>query len=136
MMQRMGQQGQPPWTFLTELKNDFTVKPVELTSEKIDDDISVLLVVHPRDITETAQFAIDQFVLRGGKLIAFIDPMAYFDQQKNQFAQFGGGGGNSSLDKLLKAWGVEMETGKVAADRIFAARNPQGGVMPSVLLMT
>ena len=87
MMQRMGQQGQPPWTFLTELKNDFTVKPVELTSEKIDDDISVLLVVHPRDITETAQFAIDQFVLRGGKLIAFIDPMAYFDQQKNQFAQ-------------------------------------------------
>lgn len=137
MAQRMGQPGggQEPWVFLSELKNDFDVKKVELTSDKIDDDINVLLVVHPRDITDAAQYAIDQFVLRGGKLIAFVDPMAYFDQQKNQFAQFGGGGGSSSLDKLQKAWGAEMETGKVAADQILAARNPQGGVMPSVLLM-
>ncbi len=135
MMQRMGQQGQQPWVFLTELKNDFDVKQVEMTAEKIPDDINVLLVVHPRDITDAGQYALDQFVLRGGKLIAFIDPMAYFDQQNNQFAQFGGGGGHSSLDKLLKAWGVEMEQGKVAADRVLAARNPQGGVMPSVLLM-
>ncbi|MEO6034782.1 MAG: GldG family protein [Verrucomicrobiota bacterium] len=136
MMQRMGQQGSQPWVFLTELKNDFDVKQVELAADKIPDDINVLVVAHPRDITDAAQFAIDQFVLRGGKLIAFIDPMAYFDQQNNQFAQFGGGGGKSSLEKLLKAWGVEMESGKVAADRILAARNPQGGVMPSVLLMT
>ncbi|MEO5804528.1 MAG: Gldg family protein [Verrucomicrobiota bacterium] len=135
MMQRQGQQGQQPWVFLSELKNDFDVKQVELNSDKIPDDISVLLVAHPRGITDTTQFAIDQFVLRGGKLIAFIDPMAYFDQQNNQFAQFGGGGGNSSLDKLLKGWGVEMETGKVAADRILGARNPQGGSMPAVLLM-
>ena len=135
MMQRMGQQGSQPWVFLTELKNDFDVKQVELVADKIPDDINVLVVAHPRDITDTAQYAIDQFVLRGGKLIAFIDPMAYFDQQNNQFAQFGGGGGKSSLEKLLKAWGVEMESGKVAADRILAARNPQGGVMPSVLLM-
>src|SRR5690606_29819677 len=111
-------------------------KQVAVTAEKIDDDIKVLLVVHPRDISDAGQYAIDQFVLRGGKLIAFIDPMAYFDQQNNQFAQFGGGGGKSSLDKLLKAWGVTMDDGKVAADRILAARNPQGGAMPSVLLMT
>ncbi len=138
MMQRMGQQqqGQEPWVFLSELKNDFEVKRVEITAEKIDDDITVLVVLHPRDIGDAAQYAIDQFVLRGGKLIAFVDPMAYFDQQNNQFAQFGGGGGNSSLGKLMKAWGVEMETGKVAADRMMAARNPQGGVMPAVLLMT
>ncbi len=135
MAQRMGQQPQQPWTFLTELQNDFTVKPVELTADKIPADINVLLIVHPRDITPSAQYAIDQFVLRGGKLIAFIDPMAYFDQQNNQLAQFGGGGGQSSLDKLLKAWGVEMEPGKVAADRILGARNQQGGAMPSVLAM-
>ena len=135
MMQRMGQQGQQPWAFLTELKNDFDVVPVELTSQKIPDEINVLVVAHPKDISDSAQYAIDQFVLRGGKLIAFIDPMAYFDQQNNQFAQFGGGGGKSSLDKLLKAWGVEMEAGKVAADRVLAARNQQGGVMPAVLLM-
>ncbi|MEP6663852.1 MAG: GldG family protein, partial [Verrucomicrobiota bacterium] len=97
MAQRMGQGGgQEPWVFVSELKNDFDVKPVELTAGKIPDDITVLVVVHPRGITDAAQFAIDQFVLRGGKLVAFIDPMAYFDQQNNQFAQFGGGGGNSS----------------------------------------
>lgn len=135
MMQRMGQRGQEPWVFLTELKSDFEVKEVEMTAEEIPDDINVLIVAHPRDITEKTQYAIDQFVLRGGKLIAFIDPMAYFDQQNNQFAQFGGGGGHSSLDKLLAAWGVKMESGKVAADRILAARNPQGNVMPAVLLM-
>ncbi|MEO7300200.1 MAG: Gldg family protein [Verrucomicrobiota bacterium] len=135
MTQQRGQQGQQPWVFVSELKNDFDVRQVEMSTEKIDDDINVLLVVHPRDITDSAQFAIDQFVLRGGKLIAFIDPMAYFDQQNNQFAQFGGGGGKSSLEKLLKAWGVEMESGKVAADRVLGARNPQGGVMPAVLLM-
>ncbi len=137
MAQRMGQPagGQEPWVFLSELKNDFDVQQVDLNTEKISDDIKVLLVVHPRNITETAQYAIDQFVLRGGKLIAFIDPMAYFDQQNNQFAQFGGGGGNSSLDKLLKAWGVEMESGKVAADRVLGARSQQGAAMPAVLLM-
>jgi len=135
MMARMGQQGQQPWVFLTELKNDFDVKEVDLKAETIPDDIKVLVVAHPRDITDATEYAIDQFVLRGGKLIAFIDPMAYFDQQNNQFAQFGGGGGKSSLDKLLKAWGVEMESGKVAADRILAARNQQGGIMPAVLLM-
>lgn len=135
MTQQRGQQGQQPWVFVSELKNDFDVRQVEMSTEKIDDDINVLLVVHPRDISDAAQFAIDQFVLRGGKLIAFIDPMAYFDQQNNQFAQFGGGGGKSSLEKLLKAWGVEMESGKVAADRVLGARNPQGGVMPAVLLM-
>ena len=136
MAQRMGQpQPQQPWTFLTELQNDFTVKPVELTTDKIPADINVLLVVHPRNITETGQYAIDQFVLRGGKLIAFMDPMAYFDQQNNQLAQFGGGGGQSSMDKLLKAWGVGMEPNKVVADRIMGARNQQGGSMPAVLAM-
>ncbi len=135
MTQRMGQQPQQPWTLLTELQNDFTVRQVELTADKIPSEINVLLVIHPRGIADTAQYAIDQFVLRGGKLIAFMDPMAYFDQQNNQLAQFGGGGGNSSLDKLLKAWGVEMESGKVAADRILGARNQQGGAMPAVLAM-
>ena len=43
--------------------------------DKIDDDIKVLLVIHPRDITDKAQYAIDQFILRGGKLIAFLDPL-------------------------------------------------------------
>ncbi|HXG46279.1 MAG TPA: GldG family protein, partial [Methylomirabilota bacterium] len=76
MMMRMGQQGQEPWAVINELKRDFDVRQVQMDAEKIDDDIRVLLVIHPKDIKDTAQYAIDQFVLRGGKLIALLDATA------------------------------------------------------------
>jgi ABC-type uncharacterized transport system involved in gliding motility auxiliary subunit len=138
MMEQMGQQAQEPWTFISELKKDFTLKEVPMTATKIDDDIKVLLVVHPRDITDATQYALDQFVLRGGKLLAFLDPHAYFDQKHDQMAQvLGDSSGQSSLDKLLKAWGLNMDINKVAADMTFAGHNGQNdGVMPSVLVLT
>jgi len=71
MMARMGQQGQEPWAIVNELKNDFSVKRIGMEVDKIDDDIKVLMLIHPRDISEKAQYAIDQFIMRGGKLIAF-----------------------------------------------------------------
>jgi gliding motility-associatede transport system auxiliary component len=109
--------GQPmePQVFVTELRRDYTVKRVGLDPEKIDDDIKVLVVIHPRGIGDRAQYALDQFVLRGGKLIAFLDPSAYFDQL-GQMAGMGGGGTPSSLDKLLKAWGIGFDSGKVVLD--------------------
>jgi gliding motility-associatede transport system auxiliary component len=109
--------GQPvePQVFIGELRRDYTVKRVSLDAERIDDDIKVLLVIHPRGISDKAQFALDQFVLRGGKLIAFLDPSAYFDQM-GQMAGMGGGGTPSSLDKLLKAWGLAFDSGKVVLD--------------------
>ena len=58
-----------------------------MTATKIDDNIKVLHRGHPRDITDAAQYAIDQFVMRGGKMIAFLDPHAYFDQKHDQMAQ-------------------------------------------------
>jgi ABC-type uncharacterized transport system involved in gliding motility auxiliary subunit len=119
MMQQMGQQPrqEPPWALITELKNDFTVKPVEMTASKIDDDIKVLLVIHPKDISEAAQHAIDQFIRRGGKLIAFLDASSLVDNrnQNPMMGQMPSGG--SSLDKLLKAWGLQFDTSKVVADR-------------------
>jgi ABC-type uncharacterized transport system involved in gliding motility auxiliary subunit len=137
MMRQSGQNEEEPWTFLSEIKKDFTVREIPMTATKIDDDIKVLLVVHPRDITDTTQYALDQFVLRGGKLLAFLDPHAYFDQKHDQMAQvIGESSGQSTLDKLLKAWGVEMEINKVAADMTFAGHNGQNGaVMPGVLLL-
>jgi ABC-type uncharacterized transport system involved in gliding motility auxiliary subunit len=138
MMQQMGQQsGSEPWTFISELKKDFTIREIPMTATKIDDDIHVLMVVHPRDITDQTQYAIDQFVLRGGKLLAFLDPHAYFDQKHDQMAQvLGESSGQSSLDKLLKAWGLSMDVNKVVADMTFAGHNPQNGaVMPTVLMV-
>ena len=116
MMQQMGQQGSQPWAILTELKNDFNVKRVAMDADKIDDDIRLLVVLAPKDISDKAQYAIDQFIMRGGKLVAFLDAQCLADnrQQNQMMAQMGGGG--SSLDKLLKAWGIQFDTGKVVAD--------------------
>jgi gliding motility-associatede transport system auxiliary component len=110
--------GQPvePQVFVNELRRDYKVKRVGLNPEKIDDDIKVLVVIHPRGIGDRAQYALDQFVLRGGKLIAFLDPNAYFDQIGGMAAMGGGGGTQSTLDKLLKAWGIGFDTGKVVMD--------------------
>jgi ABC-type uncharacterized transport system involved in gliding motility auxiliary subunit len=122
MMQQMGQQaqGQDPWALVTELQNDFTVKHVEMDTAKIDDDIKVLLVIHPREISDTAQFAIDQFIMRGGKLVAFLDSSSLVESrgQNPMSGQMPASG--SSLDKLLKAWGLQFDTSKVVADRNLA----------------
>ena len=116
------QQPSDPWTLMTELQNLFTVKKIELDTDKIPDEIKVLLVIHPRDIQETTEFAIDQFVLRGGKLIAFMDSFAYFDQQPDMQNPLGGtAAGQSTFFRLLKHWGYGMEMGKVAADLTYAS---------------
>lgn len=130
------QQPTEPWVLGSELKRAFEVKKIELDAKKIDDDIKVLLVIHPKNLTEEAEYAIDQFVLRGGKLIAFVDPYAYFDQQPDMQNPFGGNqAGSSALYNLFKAWGVEMDGGKVLADMTF----PSGSgprLLPTLLSLT
>ena len=84
MMRMRGQQGSEPWMFITEIQRDFTVRQIPLDVDKIEDDVKVLLVAHPKDISDKAQFAIDQFVLRGGKLIAFLDGLSLADKSNNQ----------------------------------------------------
>ena len=121
MMQQMGQPagGSQPWTIVNELKNDFNVKRVGMDVDKIDDDIKLLLVIAPKDITDKAQYAIDQFIMRGGKLVAFLDAQCLADQRQQNQMMANMGGGGSSLDKLLKAWGIQFDTGKVVADLKF-----------------
>ena len=105
--------------FVGELKRDFELKRVSMDADKIDEEIKTLVVIHPRGISDQAQFAIDQFVLRGGKLVVFLDPYAYFDQMPGPMA--GMGGSSSNLDKLLKAWGYEFDSGKVVLDMKYMA---------------
>jgi ABC-type uncharacterized transport system involved in gliding motility auxiliary subunit len=130
------QQPTTPWVLATELQNIFTVKKIELTADKIPDDIKVLLVIHPRDISETTEYALDQFILRGGKLIAFLDSYAYFDQQPDMQNPFGGSNaGQSTFYRLLKHWGLDMEMGKVAADLTYASgAGPR--ILPTLLALT
>ena len=143
MMAQMGQmQRQEPWVFLGELKKDFEVKQVEMTVDAIPDDLNVLMVVHPKAISDKAQYAIDQFVLKGGKLIAFIDPLSIIDSQNsppgsNPLQASASAG--STLEKLLGAWGLEFDQNKVATDLNFRTQINRGGraeSAPAVLSMT
>jgi ABC-type uncharacterized transport system involved in gliding motility auxiliary subunit len=122
MMEQMGQRGTQPWELINELNGDYTLRQVPLDTDRIDGDIKVLLVIHPRGITDGAQYAIDQFVLRGGKLIAFLDPLNLVDaRSQNQMNQMmpETGAGASTLDKLLPAWGFQFGTTNVVADLNF-----------------
>ncbi len=133
----MPQRGIPPsekQVLISELERDFTVRQVRLDSEKIDDEIKVLLVIHPRDIQDKGLYAIDQFVMRGGKLIAMTDPFSYFDAQYAPQAANGGAGTASTLDKLAKAWGFSMDGSRVLADaKYISGQGPRA--MPTVLTL-
>jgi len=119
MMMRLGQRGQQPWALVNELKADFEVKRVDLTAEQIEDDIQVLLVIHPKDISDKTQYALDQFVMRGGKLVAFLDAVSLADSRPQGNMPFDMPGGGSNLEKLLTAWGLKFDPTKVVADLNF-----------------
>ncbi len=121
--------GAEPQIFVNELRRDFDVKRVSMDVDRIDDEIKTLVVIHPRGIGEQAQFALDQFVLRGGKLIVFLDPYAYFDQMPGMGGQ---GGSSSNLDRLVKAWGYEFDPGKIVLDlKYMAGSGPRA--VPTVI---
>ena len=144
MMMQMGQSGEgtPPWTLINELKADYDVKRVGMDVEKIDDEVKLLIVIHPKEITEKAQFALDQFILRGGKLIAFVDAFSLTDKpQQNPMGGMGAmGGTSSSLPALFKTWGLQFETGKVVGDLSYKmqlrGRNGQPQDAPCFLGLT
>jgi ABC-type uncharacterized transport system involved in gliding motility auxiliary subunit len=113
-------QSSDPWVLAGELKREFEVKEVPMSAREIGKDISVLLVIHPRDIQPETEYALDQFVLRGGKLIVFVDPYAYFDQAPTM-PGIPAQPTSSTLPLLFKAWGVQMDPGKVVSDVVFGS---------------
>jgi ABC-type uncharacterized transport system involved in gliding motility auxiliary subunit len=133
MMQMQQQQRSQPWAFMSELTRDFNVKQVEVTAANIPDDIKVLVVIHPKAASDSLQYLLDQFVLRGGKLIAFVDPMCALDRPPSAPGQMPPMS-VSSLDKLFKAWGLTFDTTKVVADMEHVAQL-QDGPNPAVLAL-
>ena len=131
MMMRRQQQDQG-WTAFRELRKDYTVREIQADVETIDADVKALIVVHPKNLEDKALFAIDQFVLRGGRLIVCVDPFNIADFEANQqqnpmMMQMGGGqAGPSTLGKLFDAWGVTFDTAKIAADLSAATKLNSG----------
>ncbi len=103
---------------LVELRALFDIRDIPLTSTEIPKDINVLMVVHPKDFSDSALFAIDQYVLGGGKLFALVDPYCEADMPANARNEMEAmmARHDSSLNKLFHAWGVEIIEGKLATD--------------------
>lgn len=141
MMMQGGGGRQEPWIFVNELKRDFNVKELQPTLEKVDDDINILIVIHPKNFSDKALYALDQFVMRGGKLLAFVDPMSIVDSRnapQNNPLQ-GAMNASSTLDKLTKAWGVQYDATKVVADLVYKTMINRGAKpeeAPAVLSLT
>src|SRR6185437_4392158 len=105
MAMRMGSRGGRPWVSILQLRQTFTLREVPPNTWKIDPDIQVLLVAHAQHLPESAQYAIDQFVMRGGRLMVMVDP-----DSEAQFSVPGPNGMpqidvSSDLPKLFDAWG-------------------------------
>ena len=113
-----GQMGDE-WPMLAQLEQIFTLRTVALDVDHIDKDVDVLMVVHPKNLPPKTLYAIDQYVMRGGKLLAFVDPDSGADTSgQDPSNPLAGAAANhaSTLEPLLSAWGVSFDAGKVIGD--------------------
>ena len=129
MMQQMGQPGSEPWVFISELQKDFEVRDIGTSLEAIDDDIDVVMIIHPKALSEQTEYAIDQFIMRGGNVLAMLDPVSLTDtsgQGNNPMQRAMQAGSN--LERLLPAWGFGFDPAQVVADMTYLATvQGQGG---------
>ncbi|HTX24373.1 MAG TPA: Gldg family protein [Steroidobacteraceae bacterium] len=113
--------GQPrdPWVIFQEAQQLYTVRPLDAHVTRIDPDISVLVLVHPKNLSPATEYAIDQYALRGGHILAFVDPLAEQDtagaDPSNPMAALAADH-SSHLEPLLSSWGVEFNPRQVIGD--------------------
>ncbi|MBI1986294.1 MAG: Gldg family protein [Rhodospirillales bacterium] len=112
-------QQSPRWAVLDQVNEFFQVLPVPASYTEIPDNVDILMVVHPHGLSDATLYAIDQFVLRGGRVLAFVDANAEVDAMS---ASPAGPSPRSDFDKLLNAWGVKLVENKIAGDLDAARR--------------
>lgn len=113
---QMGGRPTPPWASMTQLRQFFTVRDVATDAKEIDAEIRTLWVVHPQALSDATLFAIDQFVLRGGRLVVFVDPHSEAQAMRPGPRGQPVADTASRLDRLFAAWGVRFETDQVVGD--------------------
>ena len=125
----MARQPQAPWMVMEEVRQLFKIDSLKAGVDKIPDEVSVLLLVHPKNLPQPTLYAIDQFVLRGGKLLVFVDP---YSEADNAPPMMPGDGLDkaSDLEPLFKAWGLRMVPDKVLGDGSYALSVSMGQGQP------
>lgn len=128
LMSSLGLQGQfnpmtgqmgDPWPMLTQLQDLFTIHSLSSDVDHIDRDVDVLMLVHPKKLPPKTLYAIDQFVMRGGRVLLFVDPNAGADtsgQDPNNPLAGAMANHSSDLAPLLRQWGVDYDPTKVVGD--------------------
>lgn len=109
------------WAIYSQLNDLFEMRPLGTELTKIDEAIKVLLLVHPKNLNEDTLYAVDQFVLRGGRLLVFVDPNASADRTETDPANPTADmftAKTSDIPKLFQAWKVNYDPNQVVADRI------------------
>src|SRR5450631_4016774 len=113
-----GQMGEP-WPILTQLQDLFTMRTLTADVDHIDKDVDVLMLVHPKRLPAKTLYAIDQFMMRGGRVLLFVDPNAGGDTSGQDPSNPLAGAmadHSSNLVPLLAAWGVDYDPTKVIGD--------------------
>ena len=120
----MRDQATQPRLIMEQIRDFFDVRTVDQDVKEIPADIDVLMVAQPTQLTPEAAYAIDQYALKGGKVLAFVDPVSESAQMQLLQKQ---GDGRKEFDKVLKGWGVDFDSKQVAADIRHARRVQFGG---------
>ena len=135
-----GQRSAPGWVIYQQLKQSFDIEDIPMTTTTIDPkSIKVLLLFHPAEITPEAEFAVDQYLLGGGTVVACLDAFSVAAQMTgggNPMMGMPGTPTTSTLPTLLKSWGVSFESGKVLADPTYSTRMAGNRDALAVLTLT
>lgn len=117
----MTQQVRQPWAITNQLRQLFELRQIEPGATAIPEDVQVLMIVHPKGLSDQTLFAIDQFILRGGRAMVFVDPWSDVDPGNPGDPTGGMAGGHSSnLKKIFDAWGVSVTTDTFVGDDRYA----------------
>jgi ABC-type uncharacterized transport system involved in gliding motility auxiliary subunit len=122
MMAMMRGRPSEPMAVIEQLQQLDRVKPLASDIDAIPTDIDVLMLVHPQNLSDKTLFAIDQFVLRGGKALVFVDPLSELQAAHPNQRNPPGSPTSSNLERLFKTWGFEVPSATVAGDRRNAQR--------------
>ena len=115
-------QATPPWFVMDLIRQLYEVRRVDITGDSIDEDIDILMIVHPQELSEQMLYAVDQHIMRGGEALLFLDPNADSMVTRSPQGALIPAGMSSDLAPLLDAWGVDYDSSKVLADSDLALR--------------
>ena len=111
-----------PWMIMDIIRQLYSVRRLDIAASFIEEDIDILMIIHPEGLSEQTLYAIDQFVLTGGKALIFLDPNADSMVARSAQGIMVPAGLSSSLPGLLESWGVQFDSQKVLADSDLALR--------------